>query len=158
MKFRECQRYFNLEEYIDFLIGLRTKGEILLIEKIVMENKEVFPLDLRNLDEISILKQKILIRKSIETSKDHLELKKIIGDYKKHKTTSFFIDTQKVFEPKHFFLLRMASLKEINSDIELICDIESKHFVKLYDYNLISFLETGNYFGDIALDKNDHLR
>ena len=53
----------NLEEYIEYLYNLKKKGDILMIEKIIKENNQTFKFELKNLEEIVILREKIKIRK-----------------------------------------------------------------------------------------------
>lgn len=158
----------TLLDFINHLDLVKKEGDMINLKYTIKANKDKFPisLDMKNIDEIPKIREKLELKKLIESTNDANDLKKIIEDYnRKNKDdnvvlSKLIIDfslNQKSLSLSQMSIIRMHILRTIK-DFKNFDEYDKPLTIVLFEKHVYCIIKSGNYFGDLALEKKDQLR
>jgi hypothetical protein len=168
IKYKDYDKNLTLLEYINHLDLIKKEGDLINLKYTLKANKDKFPipLDMKNLDDIPKIREKLELKRLIESTNDANDLKKIIEDYnRKNKEDNIVLSklildfslNQKNISISQMNMIRIHCLRTIK-DFRNIEDCDNLVPMILYEKHNYCTIKSGNYFGDLALEKKDQLR
>ena len=140
----EKQTKMNEIDYIRYLAKLHKHKEEELLNKVISLNKNTFPIAEDNLE--------LYLKETVKNTK--------LNNFKRSLTKEFAESTLKLmtYEDKNFKLSIEEYIIRIQPEIEYNELYTELHNVYIFEYKLVTYLDSGDNFGEVALDKKNQKR
>jgi hypothetical protein len=140
-------------EYLTFLIDLKIKKLKHCLKKTMKANINIFPIEKKDLnglnDLLNYLKKKTNVRRSMNKE----ETEKFVREFYQFEEEKNNLKSEKEINKNSF-------LNKVDKDLinVLKCHVLEHVMIKIFEPLLITRLEKGKYFGDVALEKRSNTR